>query len=341
MRKLLTTTALVIAGVVLLSACQLATPQPIPSPTATAIPAVTPTPKPSAPEGLYPRDTRTGIPEVDVVLEAVANEDFDVLKSLVNLTDLPCTNQVDGPPSIPRCQAGMEEGTPIAIFPTGGCEPGYWLSLQEAQQLFDLGKWLWPLYPYAVYRSPRSIEGGHPVAYEVVVAYNLEPQSAMIIFLDSEGRVISTSRGLCYPNQSLPEGIDFILPPLKEFKQVGQVPDAIESIIGGEAQMMLYVLRIASGEDVPCGDPCVRDEDFSRLVQGSIERCQKVEPGSYRDHPDYDPKKHGELIAAYEQACNILISAQANLGPPQETEEWMAAVLEAKAILIRAGVPQE
>lgn len=167
----------------------------------------------STPEGLYPLDTRTGILEIDVVLEAVAKEDIGLLKSLVDLTEVPCTTQT-GIPSRPPCPEGVGEGTPITAFPNWGCGPSYHFSLEAAQQFFDNIAYRFPLYVYAVYRSPRSIEGVRSIAYEIMLAESLEDGSANTIFLDVEGRIIRADSGCNIPSTMIPEGADFILPPL-------------------------------------------------------------------------------------------------------------------------------
>lgn len=81
------------------------------------------TPTPAAQEG-YPLDTRTGIPEIDPVLAAVASGDPDELRALVQYTTAPCTWK-DGLGGPPKCRAGETEGTMLEVLPFLGSEGSF------------------------------------------------------------------------------------------------------------------------------------------------------------------------------------------------------------------------
>lgn len=84
----------------------------------------TPTAQPATPGGYYPLDTRTGIPEVDNVLAAVASGNPRELVGLVNFTTAPCTN-AEGLGGPPKCTEGEAEGTELEVLPFIGSEGGF------------------------------------------------------------------------------------------------------------------------------------------------------------------------------------------------------------------------
>jgi hypothetical protein len=80
-------------------------------------------PTPAVVEG-YPLDTRTGIPEIDTVLAAVADGDLEELRSLIQYTNAPCTwrEGLGGPP---KCREGESEGTMLEVLPFLGSEGSF------------------------------------------------------------------------------------------------------------------------------------------------------------------------------------------------------------------------
>lgn len=116
----------------LLSACAPATPSP--------------TQQPVAPEGDYPLDTRTGIPDVDRVLAAVASGDPEQLRSVVVFTSAPCTN-AEGLGGPPKCREGEEEGTVVNVLPMLSSE-GHFIRKDE----IDTWQGIDVVALYAVYR---------------------------------------------------------------------------------------------------------------------------------------------------------------------------------------------
>jgi hypothetical protein len=91
------------------------TPEPsavLPLPTATATPNV-------------PSGVQTGIDSVDAVTKAVLDGDVDAFRGLIDLREVPCTNElgIGGPPKCWQAPSGAApEGTPLAVFPLGVCE---------------------------------------------------------------------------------------------------------------------------------------------------------------------------------------------------------------------------
>lgn len=72
----------------------------------------------------YPLDTKTGIPEVDQVLAAVASGSPEELYGLVNYTTAPCTT-ADGLGGPPKCREGEAEGTELQVLAFIGSEGGH------------------------------------------------------------------------------------------------------------------------------------------------------------------------------------------------------------------------
>jgi hypothetical protein len=89
-----------------------------------AIPTVTPT-QPSVPsEAYHPLDTRTGMAQVDRVLDAVATGDPQALHSVVQFTELGCTHQ-EGFGGPPKCREGEAEANPVRALAFLGSEGGH------------------------------------------------------------------------------------------------------------------------------------------------------------------------------------------------------------------------
>jgi hypothetical protein len=81
--------------------------------------------QPAAPsEAYHPLDTQTGIAQVDRILDAVASGDPQVLRSLVEFTELACTHG-EGFGGPPKCREGEEEGTPVRTLAFLGSEGGH------------------------------------------------------------------------------------------------------------------------------------------------------------------------------------------------------------------------
>lgn len=72
----------------------------------------------------YSLDTRTGVEDVDVVLDAVEAGDIDKLRSLIQYTTVGCLN-VDALGGPPRCRDGEAAGTLVEALPFLGPEGGF------------------------------------------------------------------------------------------------------------------------------------------------------------------------------------------------------------------------
>jgi hypothetical protein len=100
-----------------------------PSPTAEALPTQersptrepTPDSQPERTAPYHPLTTRTGIEDVDKIVDVVARDDAQMLRSLIQFTDTKCTT-ADGLGGPPKCRAGEVEGTPVEVLPILGPE---------------------------------------------------------------------------------------------------------------------------------------------------------------------------------------------------------------------------
>ncbi len=91
-------------------------PQPSPTAGATATPAGVP--------AVQPVGARTGIVQVDNVVDAFLGSSLDARLRLVRFLTTPCTTArgLGGPP---KCEAGQADGTPVEVFPHQTGEGGY------------------------------------------------------------------------------------------------------------------------------------------------------------------------------------------------------------------------
>ena len=73
---------------------------------------------------------RTGVAELDAVIDAVESQDVDALRALLVFQTLACTTEF-GPGGPPKCAEDEAEGTEVEVFAYSSCEPG-WLRDDEA-----------------------------------------------------------------------------------------------------------------------------------------------------------------------------------------------------------------
>ncbi len=125
-------------------------------------------------------------------------------------------------------------------------------------------------------------------------------------------------------------------PPDPQRGQENPATADLSAMVQDETRQMYYWLEVATGGNMPCDEPCIRDTSFRRIVTGLVERCEKIEPGAIYDLPAYDANKHGTFVNSLTAACNKLLATAKALGAPRETPEWRSAALQAKSALIPA-----
>ena len=75
-------------------------------------------------QGTYSLETRTGIKEIDNVIEEVASGERERLERVIKYTAAPCTT-AEGFGGPPKCRPGETEGTPVDGLPFIGSEGGF------------------------------------------------------------------------------------------------------------------------------------------------------------------------------------------------------------------------
>lgn len=129
----------------------------------------------------YPPDTRTGIKEIDDVIDVIINKDIEARLDLVQFTRTACTTTsgLGGPP---ECVSGEADGTIVDAFPVSNGE-GHFVRPDNFQELFDFTvRGLFAVYavPEDAYQTDywpageygivfTSEDGGHPHTINVLV----------------------------------------------------------------------------------------------------------------------------------------------------------------------------
>ena len=89
-----------------------------------------------------PASTPTGVVEVDVIIDAVERQDIEALVDLVRYQQVLCRpGTEDDYIAPPGCPAGSPDGTPVQVFMSGSCHPG----------------WVWPEGLRDVLRSDNRV----------------------------------------------------------------------------------------------------------------------------------------------------------------------------------------
>ncbi len=121
----------------------------------------------------YPPDTRTGIEEIDLVIDAIMSQDIDAKIELVHFFTSACTT-MDGLGGPPKCEPNEQDGTIVEAFPVAYSE-GVQIRPEQIRAVFDFTirglfaiyrvpddayeKEYWPVGEYALVFT--SEDGGH------------------------------------------------------------------------------------------------------------------------------------------------------------------------------------
>jgi len=149
----------------------------------TPIIAATSTLSPTLTERYYPLTTRTGIEEIDRILDA--SGDLQKLRSLIRFTSTRCT-KLDGLGGPPKCLQGEQEGTPVEVLPFLGPE-GSFLRKNEIKnwQGFEASG------IYAIYEisSGAFSDENYPAGQFAILFGGKENQPAVSLHI-SAGRIV-------------------------------------------------------------------------------------------------------------------------------------------------------
>jgi len=142
-------------------------------------------PQPQLADAFHPLSARTGLEDIDNILEVLAGGDAEELRSLVQFTNAECT-QADGLGGPPKCRAGEAEGTPVEVLPFLGSEGGFLRKdeISNWQGVDAAGL-------YAVYKvSPAVIfEQYYPAGEYAIMLVGKEDQSPVVLRVDA-GRIV-------------------------------------------------------------------------------------------------------------------------------------------------------
>ena len=162
----------------------------------------------------YPPDMRTGIDEIDTVIDAILSEDIDAKLDLVRITTAPCTmgTGLGGPP---QCKGEEKEGTLIDVFPISYGE-GIFIRPGSLSEVFSFSvRGLFTVYkvPEDVFKAEYWPAGD----YGIVFTSEDDGQSHIIIVLVEDGRIVRLGFDYDWPPFDLVWGKsdEFILSPIR------------------------------------------------------------------------------------------------------------------------------
>lgn len=107
--------------------------------------------------------------------------------------------------------------------------------------------------------------------------------------------------------------------------------------IAYEHSNLLYWIRVATGENVPCAEPCNRETSFDNIIKSLMEQCGKmIPPAELLKHKElYDSSKADHRIRQLDAACTALDNGKPKSGPAVDSPAWRAIAEQAKQLLQR------
>lgn len=161
-----------------------------------------------APAGLYDSATRTGVPEVDRVIDVVMKRGGQGFEDLVAFTEATCTTHHTSPGDVP-CYPGEADGTKVNVFGIGACSPN---SVRSTKDAADYVKAVVssPLFLHSVWKADQP---GWPT-YGIVLTPALHDYAAPRLYLNAEGKIIQVVGG-CGEASTVhpPGGATYLLGP--------------------------------------------------------------------------------------------------------------------------------
>jgi hypothetical protein len=161
----------------------------------------------------YPPDTRTGIPEIDIVIDAFLLFYLDERIDLVGFTTSPCTN-ADGLGGPPNCNPDEAEGTQVDSFPVSAAE-AFHVRPEDIAGAFEFTvRGLYAVYqvPEDAFQAPYWPTGD----YGIVFTSEDPPAPHTVVVLVSDGKIVRLDFDPYWPplENLLEVSTDFILPPM-------------------------------------------------------------------------------------------------------------------------------
>jgi hypothetical protein len=177
--------------------------------------AITFTPTPSLSIDIeYPPDTRTGIDEIDTVIDAILSEDIDVKFALVRLTTTACTT-ADVLGGRPKCEPGEADETIVDSFPVSD-SGGHHVRSDIIRTVFDFSvRGLVAVYvvPEDAYRAEYWPAG----EFGIIFTSEDGGHSHIITVLIESGQIVRLEFNPVWPPFDLIQhkSDEFILPPMR------------------------------------------------------------------------------------------------------------------------------
>ncbi len=158
---------------------------------------------------------RTGIAELDAVLDVLFSGDADAVRDLVSFTAVACEAEPVGLGAPPQCRPDEPDGTAVDVYPHAYCE-GVYIRPEDMD-----GKYLSLASPdgtlYAVYRAPETY--WPPARYVVIytdASAEIVPGDALAVSI-ADGRIIGSYSGCAGTPEEFIASYrleDPVLPPL-------------------------------------------------------------------------------------------------------------------------------
>lgn len=152
----------------------------------------------STSQSTYPLTTRTGVEEIDRILDA--SGDVRKLRALIAFTPAKCTEQ-EGLGGPPKCLPGEKEGTSVEVLPFLGPE-GYFLRKSEIEN--------WPGFEisgiYAIYKvsSKAYSDENYPAGQYAILFLGKEDQPAISLRV-KDGQIVRVDYVFDHSSESLQE----------------------------------------------------------------------------------------------------------------------------------------
>ncbi|MCE9646692.1 MAG: hypothetical protein K8S20_11900 [Chloroflexi bacterium] len=142
-----------------------------------------------------PAAGRTGIPELDRIIEIVLAGDLDEVRSLIQFTQTACTN-IEGLGGPPKCLANEAPGTPVEVLPLLGPE-GHFIRKAEIQS-WD-GLQVSQLFAAYQVSDQAYTDLNYPAGeYALVFIGGLENQTSLTLQVRG-GRIVRIDESLQFP----------------------------------------------------------------------------------------------------------------------------------------------
>ncbi|UYN92072.1 MAG: hypothetical protein KIT70_00910 [Anaerolineales bacterium] len=140
---------------------------------------------------------RTGMPEIDHIIETALAGDVGELRSLVHFTQAHCTN-AEGLGGPPKCLPDEAEGTLVEVLPLLGAE-GSFIRKAELQQWEGVQA----ASLYAVYEVSAAAysDENYPRGEYALVFISDNEQSYSITLQVTQGRIVRIDYGYSDPSQ--------------------------------------------------------------------------------------------------------------------------------------------